>query len=197
MGLGGSRVVHQPTIDFTGFALIAAVSVAFLCLAFAVILFAGLWMALHGPLRSLLEVSPLSGSIAERAKGEGNPLQVGAVIAALVMVAMVVASIWRRSVVGRVVNGESPLRALYLSSLLRTVLLFAGLGLVVTGAGIAAGADLPGRDFIVRPPGEGGEASGGLGSAVLFLSLASAAIGTYTFISANRVWKKITSGRGA
>lgn len=144
---------------------------AFLALTFAVVLFAALWMALHDPLCFILEAFPLSGSVAGTASEDGNPFQVGAVAARLVVVAMIGASVWRRGVVTRVVQGKSPRRAVYLSSLLRTVVLFAGLGLVVTSAGSAAGADLPGNDFVVKPAGDDGEASGGFGSALFFLLL--------------------------
>lgn len=191
------RPPEAPGMDLGGALLLVVGAFVLLCGAAAVVLFAGLWMALHDPLRSILEISPLSGSIAETTSEDGNPFQVGAVIAGLVVVAMIVASVWRRGVVRRVLHGESPRRAVYLSSLLRTVVLFAGLGLVVTGGGIAAGADLPGNDFFVEPAGDdGGEASGGLGTALVFLLLALGAIAAYAFVSGNRVWNKMASRLG-
>ena len=188
-GGAGYGTHAAPSFDLGGFLLVAAVIAVTGLMLLVVLLLAGVWMALHDPLRSILEASPLSGSIAERPKADSNPLLVVAVTGGLVLAAMIAASVWRRGVATRVVLGEAPLRAAFLASGLRALVIFGGIAFVIVCGGIAAGADLPrGIDFPVKPPD--GEASGSVGSAVVPIGLALLALGGFTWLSNGKALQK-------
>lgn len=156
-----------------------------------VLLFAALWMAVHDPLRALLEISPLSGAVAEGPKDDSSPFLVAAVTGGLVLACLVAVSSWRRRVVERVLRGEAPARSAFLASLARALVIFAGVGLVVVCGGIAAGADLPGGiDFPVKPPDASTTSSGSLKSGLIPIGLALLVLGLFTWLSTGRAFQK-------
>lgn len=155
-------------------------------LGWTVLVTVRVWVALREPLRWILETSPLSAWVAQQPGDDGQPLQVAVATAALVLVAAISISVWRRSVARRVVLGEAPRRQLLLVSLLRTLVLFGGAGLVLVCAAIATGADL---DFLVGVPGAPADRRDVL-VIVVALLVPIVVIGGYTWISRGAAWQK-------
>jgi hypothetical protein len=108
------------------------------------------WSGAGDTLRSVLEGSPLSGGVAKRATEDGDPLLVGAVLAALVLGILVSISVCRRRLATNVVRSGGSRVALLLVTAVRTLVLVFGVALVPVAASIAAGNDLePGNEATV------------------------------------------------
>lgn len=141
-----------------GSVFLALVVVAGICLFLTVALTVRMWMYVDGALRTILENSPLSGSVAtappetlipglsrsaaSQAADSGSPVVVLIVLSVLVLAALVAISIWRRRIVGRLQYGETSWLAVFGVTVLRSFVLFGGVSLTIVCASIAAGNDL-------------------------------------------------------
>ena len=158
-------------------ALIAFVGAGVLAIG-TLIVTATWWMAADGTLRTVLENSPLSGTVAQSPGESGSPLLAVGVVGILAIAVLVAISRWRRRLAMRSARGEGSHAVFMAVSLLRTVVLIGGLTLLPVVGGIAAASDL-----------EAGSDPTALAS-LWQVAIVAIVVTAYTFVSAGRVWEQ-------